>query len=77
MTAKEKILRALKALPKDASYKDAMECLLSLAKIEKGIQQADAGKTIPRSNGINATVIRRMKAVRGRRWLTHKEVWGQ
>lgn len=34
-------------LPDDASLEDAMERILLLAKIERGIQQADAGQTIP------------------------------
>ena len=36
----------LQDLPDDASLEDAMERLLLLAKIERGIQQADAGQTI-------------------------------
>ena len=46
MTEKEKVLQALKDMPDDASIQDAMERLLFLAKIEKGIVQADAGQTI-------------------------------
>ena len=46
MTIKEKIIKAVQALPDDASVEDAMERLLFLAKIEKGLQQADAGKTV-------------------------------
>lgn len=34
-------------LPEDASVEDAMERLLLLAKIERGIQQVDAGQTLP------------------------------
>ena len=33
-------------LPPDASVEDAMERLLYLAKIEQGLLQADAGKTL-------------------------------
>ena len=47
MTTKEKMIQALQGLPDDASIEDAMEHLLLLSKIERGIQQADAGKTIP------------------------------
>jgi len=47
MTEKEKVLEALKSMPDDGSIADAMERLLFLAKIEKGILQADAGQTIP------------------------------
>ena len=46
MTIKEKIINAVQALPDDASIEDVMERLLFLAKIEKGLQQADAGKTV-------------------------------
>jgi len=34
-------------LPDDASYEDAMERLFFLAKIERGLRQAEAGQTIP------------------------------
>ena len=47
MTEKEKVLEAVKSMPDDASIEDAMERLLFLAKIEKGILQADAGESIP------------------------------
>lgn len=47
MTTKQKVLRAVKGLPANASYEDAMEKLLFLAKIEKGLHQADAGQTVP------------------------------
>ena len=46
MTAKEKALKAVKALPENASIEDVMERLLFLAKIEKGLEQADSGQTI-------------------------------
>ena len=46
MTIKEKMIKAVQALPDDASIEDAMERLLFLAKIEKGLQQADASKTV-------------------------------
>jgi predicted transcriptional regulator len=46
MTTKQMVLRSVRHLPEDASIEDAMERLLLLAKIEKGIQQADAGKTL-------------------------------
>lgn len=47
MTIKEKVVQAVQDLPNDASYEDVMERLLFLAKIERGIQQADSGHTIP------------------------------
>lgn len=47
MTTKQLVLKTVKNLPENASIEDAMERLLFLAKVEKGIAQADAGKTIP------------------------------
>lgn len=47
MTTKEMVIEAVKGLPENAEIEDAMERLLLLAKIERGIEQADAGKTIP------------------------------
>lgn len=45
MTIKEKMLHTVQKLPDDASVEDAMEHLLLLAKIERGIEQADRGET--------------------------------
>jgi predicted transcriptional regulator len=49
MTTKERVIQTLNGLPNDASIEDAMERLLFLAKIDRGIKQADAGQTIPHS----------------------------
>jgi predicted transcriptional regulator len=46
MTTKERILQAIEELPANATIEDAMERLLFLAKIERGLKQADAGETI-------------------------------
>jgi predicted transcriptional regulator len=46
MNTKELVLEAVRDLPDDASVEAAMERLLLLAKVERGIEQADAGKTI-------------------------------
>ena len=46
MTTKQQVIRAAQSLPEDASFEDAMERLLFLAKIDKGLQQADLGKTM-------------------------------
>ena len=46
MTTKERLVHAVEDLSDDATIEDAMERLLLLAKIERGIQQADAGQTI-------------------------------
>jgi predicted transcriptional regulator len=47
VTAKQKVMKAIRDLPDDASIEDAMQRLLFLAKIDRGLQQADAGQTIP------------------------------
>ena len=46
MTTKEKVIDVVADLPEDASIEDAMERLLFLAKVERGILQADAGQTM-------------------------------
>jgi len=46
MTLKEKMLSTVQSLPDDASVEDAVERLILLSKIEKGIEQADAGQLI-------------------------------
>ncbi|MBN2560098.1 MAG: hypothetical protein JXQ75_04135 [Phycisphaerae bacterium] len=55
MTIREKVNQVVQDLPDDASVEDAMERLLLLVKIERGIQQADAGQTIA-----HAQVMERM-----------------
>ena len=46
MTIQEKVKIAVQNLPPDAEIEDAMERLLFTAKIERGLSEADAGKTI-------------------------------
>ena len=46
MTTKGKVLQAIQELPDSASIEDAMERLLFLSKIERGLEQADTGKTV-------------------------------
>ena len=53
MTSREKILHAVESLPADATYEDAMERLLLLAKVERGLQQADEGKTVSHEEAQN------------------------
>jgi len=43
---KQRVLEAVKALPPDATIEDAMERLYFLAKIQRGLEQADAGDTM-------------------------------
>ena len=45
-SAKQRVLEAVEALPADATIEDAMERLYFLAKIQRGLEQADAGETI-------------------------------
>ena len=60
MTTKEHIIQALQALPEDASIEDAMERLLFLAKVERGIEQADAGQAITHAE-VKARLARRLR----------------
>jgi predicted transcriptional regulator len=43
---KERVLDAVRELPEDATVEDAMERLYFLAKVEKGLEEAEAGKTV-------------------------------
>lgn len=45
-SAKDLLKQAVDNLPADATVEEAMERLLFLAKIERGIAQADAGQTL-------------------------------
>ena len=46
-TTREQILEALRDLPDDATFDDAIERLIFLAKIDAGLAELDAGKGIP------------------------------
>ena len=46
-TIRERILSALQNLPPDATFDDAIERLVFLAKIESGLAELDEGKGIP------------------------------
>ena len=46
-TRRARILEALATLPPDATFDDAIERLVFLAKIEAGIAELDAGEGIP------------------------------
>lgn len=43
---KKKIIKSLRELPEKTTIEEAMEKLYLLAKIEKGIKQADEGQSI-------------------------------
>lgn len=46
VTTKDRIIAALEDLPPDATFDDAIERLVFLAKIEEGLSQLDAGQGI-------------------------------
>jgi len=46
---KDKMVETIQKLPPDATVEDAIERLLFLAKVERGLREADEGKTIPHS----------------------------
>ena len=43
---KQEIIKAMEDLPEDATAEDAMDRLVYLYKIERGIQDAEAGRKI-------------------------------
>ena len=45
-SAKQRVLEAIEKLPADATLEDAIERLVFLAKIERGVAELDAGKGI-------------------------------
>jgi hypothetical protein len=45
-TTKQRILEAIEKLPADATVDDAIERLVFLAKVERGLAELDAGKGI-------------------------------
>lgn len=45
-SVKHRILEALEKLPSDATYDDAIERLVLLARIEEGLAQLDAGEFV-------------------------------
>lgn len=44
---KQRVLDVVDALPADATIEDAIERLVFLAKVERGLAQAEAGQLIP------------------------------
>ena len=43
---RQKVIEAMQQLPSEATVEDAMERLYFLAKIERGLADADAGRTV-------------------------------
>jgi predicted transcriptional regulator len=48
-SAKQRVLEAIEKLPADATLEDAIERLVILAKIERGLAELDAGQGIDHS----------------------------
>lgn len=46
-SVKSKVLHAIENLPQDVTYEQVMEQLYFLYKVEQGLKEATAGKTIP------------------------------
>lgn len=46
-TTRDRILEALQDLPSDATFDDAIERLVFLAKIDDGLKELDEGKGVP------------------------------
>lgn len=46
-TVRERILQALQGLPPDATFDDAIERVVFLAKVDAGLAELDAGEGIP------------------------------
>jgi predicted transcriptional regulator len=44
---KERILKAVEELPDDVTLDEAIEKLCFLAKVERGLKQANEGNTVP------------------------------
>jgi len=45
-TAKQKILEAIQQLPPDVTMEEAIERLVFLARIERGLRDAEAGRVV-------------------------------
>ncbi len=46
-TTRDQIREAIDTLPADATFEDAIERLVFLAKIEAGLSELDAGQGVP------------------------------
>ena len=49
VTAKRKAVEAVEALPEEATLDDAIEKLILLRKIERGLHQRESGEGIPQA----------------------------
>lgn len=62
-TPKDRIMRAVRALPDDATLNDAIERLIFLRKIEVGLEQAESGQTVS-FDRVESDVLRRRELPR-------------
>lgn len=46
-STKDRILAALRDLPPDTTFEEAIERIVFLAKVEEGLAELDAGKGVP------------------------------
>jgi len=46
-TTRDRILEALQNLPREATYEDAIERIVFLAKIDQGLAELDRGEGVP------------------------------
>ena len=47
LSVRDRIIQALEDLPQDATFEEAIERLVFLAKIDAGLAELDEGKGIP------------------------------
>jgi predicted transcriptional regulator len=46
-TLKQRVIEVMEQLPPDATVEDLMERLFFLAKVDRGLADADAGRVVP------------------------------
>ena len=46
-TVKQRAIEAIRGLPENATFEDAIERLVFMAKVEEGLAQLDAGQGVP------------------------------
>ena len=63
-SVRDRILQALEDLPPDATFDDAIERLVFLAKIDAGLAELDAGKGIPHDEAKRRLGTVKIKALR-------------
>ena len=46
-TVKQRAIEAIRTLPENATFEDAIERLCFVAKVEEGLRQSEAGELVP------------------------------